>query len=561
MDSHVAMNDALDLLRDRSHSYLLDARLSAELALEDDLAVSGPALERATRLIRALFAQVNLILKLSLDAGDIERFTETEREWAAMFQDQWIYDDPQFQTPQQQALSPLFRQRDVYRLGLAMWCVHRLATEQTRDRAETAWAVALRTLLSRFESLGQLLAAYKSAIDRDQRDSGGWTTWFIEGGSGRSGFVVPTESKLLVATLTLGSAIAGTTDQAPLEPERWMVREPRDIEEILDELSRTPELWDWLVVGSVESARETWLAGVSTLRALLAEARAQAADREKAELRQARIDPKRVTTFQEHLQASIAGKRVLRDVFSQQGALVRLSTPPQDETPSQQQYWLSKSPFLGTAPPNATEFMARGIARDVSVEVPQLVGLLSDLRPSLQEVETADLAGVVQDAIADMRSSGQRPSLLLLPLAWRLKERLGLPLGRGQSPPHSLIPAAHRRRFAGVVDDVPALDLARVPEDRFYLLDVRGAARLLEWPSQGNSGIDVLVEEFDLDAARRFVDQEVPVPPNGYTREQTVDITQEQVRVTVTRCWTWSGGDANAARGFTVPAELRRTAH
>jgi hypothetical protein len=551
------MSDALDLLRERSHSYLLDARLGAELTFQAADA-SIEELERAVALTRSLFSRLNVILKLALDAGDLDRFAETEREWSGMFQDLWVYDDPRLQTPQQRALAPLLRQRDVYRLGLVMWCAHRLLVDERANPAETAWGNGLQVLLSRFESLSHVIDTYDAAVQHD-RSGGSWTSWFLEGTASGTAHVIPTDSKLLFGALVLGTALSASNDQAPLEPRQWMARDREDYEKVLDELLDTSEKWAWLVPGVIESSRDAWTHGVGIVRRLLAEARAETIDRGKAELRQAIVDLDRVATFRELLRAAVESNRVVRDVFAQQGALEQVSSQPAGQEPSSSRYWLPKSAFLTSAPARGTEFLARDIARDVTVDGPALVEVIARSEPNIEEIDESSVLEVVRTAIVDLRTAAYRPSLLLLPLAWKLKERLGLPLARGQSPDHPLIPSLHRRRFVGLIDDVPVIDLPRVPDDRFYLVDLRSAARFVEWPSAENLAFGLSVDSFDLDAAERLVRDEGSALPTGQTAEATVDVIQERVRITVTPRWKLVREDGDAVREFVVPLGLRRT--
>jgi hypothetical protein len=552
------MTDARNLLRERSRSYLLETRHAVEAPFQEGRSTPEER-EAAVTLARSLFVQLSRLLKLALDARDTESFIETERSWAGMFADIWVADEPEFQTPEQRDLAPLLRSRDVLRLGLAMWAAHLLAGPRAPE-GQDMWRTALRVLAGRFTGIEQLLDVYDDAREREQGEGGDWTGWFLgELPEGQAHFI-PTSAELLFVTLLIGARFAGTGDQVPLRPREWMRHGQQELDAGLERLERDPDRWAWLV-GEADVTRTVgWGESVAALRRLLAEARTEALAREQAELRQAPVDPDRVRAFREIVLTQAAGTRLVRDTFARQGALERVAAPPDEHTTLVWRSWLPKTAFVLSSQVVGMEFIARDVARETNAEFSFLAEDLALLEVPAVISDADSIAEDVVSAIEDMSMHDLRPSLLLMPLAWRLKERLGLPVGRGAAPDSPLIPLAHRRRFAGLIHGVPAIDAARVSDDRLYLMDLRTAATFVEWPSEKDAGIDVKLQAFDAAGARELINEGRVVVGPGETADQVALRLQQQVLLSVTRCWTLRPGNRQAVRAFTVPTELRRTA-
>jgi hypothetical protein len=557
LDSESFVTEARDLLHERSRSYLLEMRHAVEVPFREGSTSTAQERDGAVTLGRSLFVQLSRVLKLALDARDVEGFIETERSWAAMFADAWVPDEPQFQTPEQRDLLPLLRSRDVLRLGLAMWAGHLLAGPRAPEGQEV-WRTALQVLGGRFTDLEQLLDVYDQAREREQSDGSDWTGWFLSELPEGEAHFIPTSSELLFVTLLLAARLAGTGERAPLRPRDWMLH-GQEIDTALERLEQDSERWSWLLNGGSAEPTTAWHESVIALRRLVTEAQIEARARDEAELRQAPVDPDKVLSFRTLVVTTVAGERVMRDTFARQDAWERAAAAPRDHEPRSLTWWVPKASFVPESRVVGIEFMARDIAREANAEIPLFAEYLAQLDPPAATPDASALADDVSAAIAEMRGAGLRPSLLLLPLAWRLKERLGLPVGRGAAPADPLIPLAHQRRFAGVVDAVPAIDVPRLPDDRFFLVDLRAAATFVEWPSEHDAGIDIEVQAFDARSANDLIRQGRVGVGTGQTVDQVALLLQQQLRVSVTLTWMLLPGNPDAVRAFAVPVELQRS--
>ncbi len=138
---------------------------------------------------RSLYLQINAILKLALEDGDIETFRHLEAKWAGLFEDEAGY---VYGPGRESATTPaaLRSYRLVLVLGLAMWAARLYAkSDPSAPASEDSRVECLRILAGRFADPEALLDAHEDAVDREQADERGvpWTNWFLgefgEGGS------------------------------------------------------------------------------------------------------------------------------------------------------------------------------------------------------------------------------------------------------------------------------------------------------------------------------------------------------------------------------------------
>jgi hypothetical protein len=156
-----------------------------------------------------------------------------------------------------------------------------------------------------------------------------------------------------------------------------------------------------------------------------------------------------------------------------------------------------------------------------------------------------------------MRERGLAPSLIVTPISWRLQHELGLEDFRRSPTQHALVPLAHANDFIGIIDDVPVLDLAPLAEDRLWVLDLPAFMRMVEWPSENDSGVSFELRIFDANQAVEFIAQHPEVRGTRSAEETALDL-QEKVLISVHLCWLLQALEPDAAVAVEVPEEFRR---
>jgi hypothetical protein len=557
---------AADVLLDRSQSYLLDLRHEVERPLTEP-SFSDAERERAVVLGRILFAQLNALLKAALDRGDLETFRNVERKWSQMFDDVWLPPDPDSEDDDiVEALRPLLRFRDVLRLGLAMWAAHLLANQS--DLAGPKWDVwseALRVFSSRFEGIESLLDAYERANEGEERDTGNWTTWFLEELPSEEAHFIPTSQELLFATVLFAVRLA-VDEQSPLRPREWLEWRSQEVESVLDRLANQESRWRSALGLSAEAAdfeaptegaSADWNARLERVRRLFQQSKEEAAARAAAVVRESPLDEVRTHQLRTETLKKARESRLLRDVFFHQGGLRQVSGPGDRVEALVSRSWIRKDFLTPSSRVVGLDMMARDLARATAqAESEQLLAAVSDLDPTpVRESITEEVTTLIDG----WRDEGGRPSLLILPLGRRLREALGLRVwGGADISEHPLIPPVHRRRFDGVFHDVPVLDVPKAPKDRLFLLDLVAAAEFLEWPSENDAGIRIDLETLDADRAQSFLAEHPEVRAANKTVEQAVLELQERVLLTVRLCWAIIRKETPFASAIGVPEELRR---
>jgi len=564
------VNDAADLLRDRSRSYLLDLGLDVEQDLTGGNA-TPPEREKALALGRALFTQVNALLKSTLDAQDLPTFTEAERDWARMFEDQYV---PREEVEPEglvgieagaptNAVRTLVRYRETLWLGLAMWAAHlyeKKASEQRNDMRIDA----LRILSQHFPDVEDLLATYERASEGEEEDRLPWSDWFLSELPTREAHWMPTQRELLFATVLLTTLLT-PPDPPALKPKAWVIWRDQDITGALKRLDEQAAVWSILIpVPTLNTGLATedpqslqwWHDRVATVRDMFARLKADTEAEELAKLRDAPLDPDRVGAFRSHLLENTRQSRPIVEIFRVQSEVERLDEPPEAHTPMSSRSWMPKSFFTPDSRVIGLDMAAGDLARvTANAEITQLLAVLPSVDPRTSD---EPVASTVAAAIDELRGAGRRPSLIVIPIGWDLRRALGIQGWRALPEAHPLIPLTRRRDFEGVFNGVPVIDFPHVPTDRLWVLDLAGAARYREWPSDEDSGIHFELQPFDEPAAVAMLAEHPEVRADGHTDMQAIHSLQERLLLTMTMCWEIVAHEADAAIPIAIPSELQR---
>jgi hypothetical protein len=566
------MNDASNLLKERSRSYLLNLSLQIEhdLTREDAL----PA-ERAStfELGTAQFTQINALLKATLDAADLHSFTEVERTWAKMFDDLYFTELESDASALEAEVLPgeapwgvrrLARYRQVLRLGLVMWAAH-LYGKAEHEPAEEMPLDAVRILSQRFESIEALFDVFERASEWEDDDERlPWTEWFLgELPTGEAHFI-PTRSELLFATVLL-TVILAPAQVPTLHPRHWLTWQYEEVTGALERLDLEAPRWGRLIpegeldVGlqaSTHAPMESWHKRVATVREMFAAAKRDTEAEESKELRDATLDGERVADFRAHLLAKTRESRLIKDIFALHGDIEHLDASPEGHVTLVSRSWMPKSFFTPDSRIVGLEMTAGDLARVTqNAEINQLLEAIDDEVPR-PCAET--LSATVVRAIEDLRNGGRRPSLVVIPIGWELHRALGLGGWRNMADSHPLIPLNRRRDFEGIFHDVPVIDFPHAPKDRLWVVDLAAAARYREWPSDEESGIEFELKAFDVEAAAAMLAEHPEVRAEGFDDRQAIDQLRERVLVSLRLCWEVQGHDPGASISIAIPAEFQR---
>jgi hypothetical protein len=553
-------NQAAGLVLDRATHYLLEYDIQVEDPFREPTSTKTERM-RSMRLGRALFRQINTILKLALEDGDAKTFGELESKWANLFEDEmgYVYGaNHGEETP-----PTLAGYRLVLVLGLAMWAAHLYARADTPGPVdEDSRVESLRILANRFDDPEALLDAHEEAIDREQDDERGvpWSTWFLRD-FGEGTHAIPTESELLFTTLLI---LVGRSDfdldGVELKPRAWQRHSGQETEVALRRLRQEADRWSAIFdlpaeAGTGEKGPD-WASRVDRVETMLKEAAAAAEEQRRAGIRAAPLDASKIEEFRTALLTEAGEGRVLRDLFAIQGGLHTRGEHPEGERIVIPQF-LPKGLFTATTYVHGMANTARSIGRQTRASESRA------LAEALEAIEVepfeGDLATRLREAVHDMARSEHPATLLLIPTSWRLREALGLkPWGRPEAIDSELVPLGHRQEFAGTFEGVPVLSVAGAPDERLWLVNLPEVASFLEWPSERDSGYLLELKDFDAERAAEMLAEHPEIRGKNEGPEQAVKTLQEKVFAKLVFCWQIEVGQASAGISLAVPEELRR---
>lgn len=555
-------NRAAGLVLERASRYLLEY----DLYVEEPFRETGSSTEErvlAMGLGRSLYLQINAILKLALEDGDIETFRHLEAKWADLFEDEAGY---VYGPGRESATTPaaLRSYRLVLVLGLAMWAARLYAkSDPPAPASEDSRVECLRILAGRFADPEALLDAHEDAVDREQADERGvpWTNWFLgEFGEGVHG--IPTEPELLFTALLI---LVGRSDfdlaDLELRPRTWQRHSAQETKAALKRLREEADRWSAVFeipteaeAGAPEST--DWASRVNRVEVLLEAAASAAEDERRAEIRAAPLDPARVEEFRNAVLEEVSESRVVRDLFAHQGALRGRNEQPEGERAIIPEF-ISKGVF--TSPPRVLGLTSTARMFGRQARRSESEALARALEEIKAEPFEGDIASRLRRAIDEMGEGEHPASLLLIPRSWRLREALGLaPWGAPEAIDSELVPLGHSRAFAGLFEGVPTLELSGVPDERLWLVNLPAVALFEEWPSERDSGFLLELRDFDPRSAAEMLAEHPEIQGANEGPEEALRTLQEKVFAKLVFCWRIEAGSATGGISLAVPKDLQR---
>jgi hypothetical protein len=508
---------------------------------------------------RSILGQLNAVMKLAMDAGDHPTFTRVESAWQDIPRP---IAGSQIEDP---VSTDLVRRRRALTFGLAMWAVH-LCREP--DKAEGEPPVAeLRILNSRFGGVEDVFDGYDSAANAEESERAPWANWFLrERAPGRFDYI-PTSPELLFTALLLALAHIGGEQELELRPREWFGWRAAEIEEQLDALRGEGERWMAILgvlapqrtegdsLPAPDAVNDDWTARVERLERGIARGRDLWSSSEREAEREAPLAPDRVEELEASLLEELRTRRYVRHLFAVQAALEHRLGPPEDFEARIARSWIPRGFLTADSRVVGIDMAGRDLARTtLSEEGDQLVEVLPKADPQ-EPLSEADFEHQLKDQIENMREVGFVPTVLLIPMSWRLREALGFsPFGTPQEVrAHPLVPTLGEGEFAGIFDEVPVLELVQLEGDALWIADLPALARFLEWESDRDAGVKLELREFDDESARRFL-EEHPEAAGDRGREEAVQWLRDHLLFTQRSCWTLQSLNPEAARRLQLPA-------
>jgi hypothetical protein len=512
--------------------------------------------ERVVELHLIAFREFESLLKLAVDGRDETTLSKVDEVWSEVVEDPWWLWDEQPAYEENPVQTPIARDRAVGRMGIAMWAAHEAARENDVSIHERLLRM-LRQIGRHFDTLDHLLLGSDWA--QEQEDRRQWDNWFLAQLPERQAHFIPTRQQLLFVTLLL--ALDRISHGAVVRPRPWMRERWQEIDESLRRIEAEPERWAAVLspeatvaaepAPSATPHRPSLQTRVDLLRGVLASGRDAAEEAERAQIREARPDPKKQTELREQILQGFAEQRLLHPMLERVAAITKLASVPEGYERQVLRTWLPKALFVPEGRMVGIEFVAGDLVRaSVRAEIGQLLAAL----PDTSEPVAGDLGSDVRDRLGALRDANREPSLVLMPISWRARGALRLePIGQelaeqlGQTVANAL---------EGTLDGVPVLDTPLL-EDRLWAIDLRRAIRWEEWPSDEDSGIAFEVRFFDRAAAEQLLAQHPEVREEGRTDEDAVQDIRSKVLLQLALCFRAQPRATDAAFALLLPEELR----
>ena len=345
------------LLRQRSHTHLVEwLRYTAIPAMRDGLTASER--ESGLELVKIALHQLNLLLRLAIDARDVSTFEEVAREWGLAL------DEPYEIGAVDDVTRAALRERDRLTCGLAMWAAH-LLSKATDSSDRDALGSMFRTTGDALGSPESVAAALELALSEDEL----WSDWFLAELPSNQVYSIPTREKLLRTALLLAARLDPLDPARPPFPNELLLYRADDLVQDIRRLAEDPGRWSVVLAQPGESDElggpdlETdgtavpdldaatvegdFLARLERLEAYVRAAEKAADDRRRSDLRAAVVAQEKLDAFRTIVVDGIRTRRVVRDLLELDGA-VRRGDEPDDPGWLGRSDWIPKRWFIDT---------------------------------------------------------------------------------------------------------------------------------------------------------------------------------------------------------------------
>lgn len=458
-----------DVLVDRSWRHLVE---TLEYPIGRDLAETTDTDEVAAlaKFVTIADEQVVEVLRRAISAVDW-RFVESALDGWLESLSSWVgYLDyaPGSFTPGSEdnteardlalARSSLVAQRHLWLFGLAMWAL-RVGT--MRGSSEAIGKFLL--LQDRLGTNEDLLRAASEALGglRDHV----FSHWIMMEVPPRRIHVGGADAELLAAFVGCLLVRASNSEIRELPPMEWLPVRLDAALRTVEELAGKPEVAEGLHIDDIDSAAQ------SVREMLVASAAAQ---RQVEDERQRRlpIPAESIEAISTVAQESWDNSRFVSRIFEALGRSAPSDIP--EDLESWRRRLLVEKLFLQQDRESDLEHFGSELGRALSRgEVTALVRALAG--SSSVRVPIAGLLGTLRNEVANLRDRGLKPTVVLLPVQWRLHSAIGLPWDpTGHPPPPSDLELRSGAvvQHIGSVAGVPAFYSAEVDDRHVYVIDL-----------------------------------------------------------------------------------------
>jgi hypothetical protein len=437
--------------------------------------------------------------------------------------------------------------RALHRFGLLFWILRNV-----RERGDVErWMPAWRTFAGYFGDVPRLAKILDKGIEAEWEDRGRWSNWVLDTLSKRQvhGVAVDLEfiQTFVVLALSLTSPEGPAPQIEPLKFGRGRVDNPRETVEGVIAIENLKPL---LPADRLAERVELLIAALEQMQRVQKE-------REEQAVIDAPLDAELVDEFRENLRSAWRASRTLRVIFDALGALARIKGAFDGQSGSQIESWFLKSVFIREPRVFGLEHTAEESGRGLALWEWRTLLDRAEVSPAATVEDGMTAAERLRSALTELREAGYRPSLVLVPIDWRLYQALDLRLAPergGDAPiPPWLKDVEGRSGFLGTVDDVPVVEHHHVPDNCVYVFDLARFATFKEPDVLDPPGpVTVKVTAFDEDEIRELVRQHRVEFDEEVDEEAKVRRLQQQVLVDAVYPFQIDLVDADAGRRVDV---------
>lgn len=433
--------------------------------------------------------------------------------------------------------------RALHRFGLLFWILRNVRERGDADR----WMAAWRTFAGYFGDVPRLAQILDKGIEADWEERGRWSNWVLDTLPKRQvhGLAVDLEfiQTFVVLAVSLIAPDGPTPQIEPLKFGRGRLEDPRATVEGIIAIENLKSL---LPPDRLDERANLLISALEAMRTVQKE-------REEQAVIDAPLDRELVDEFVAKLRDAWRTSRTLRAAFEAAGAVDRVEGAFGERSGSQIKRWTLKSMFIREPRVYGLEHMAEEWGRGLAGWEWHALVERADASPATTITAGMTAAERVRAALAELRDAGFVPSLVVVPMNWRLYQALDLRPARdrgGDAPtPAWLEDDEGRSSFIGTIDDVAVLERHDVPENRAYVFDLAAFARFRERDVPDPAGpVTVEVTAPDEEKVRQLVREDRVEFDEELDDEAKVRRLRQQVVVDAIYPFEVDVSDAAAAR-------------
>lgn len=292
----------------------------------------------------------------------------------------------------------------------------------------------------------------------------------------------------------------------------------------------------------------------ANVQSLLSTAQTEQTDKDQQELAARPLDEAKVRAFQSAVVSGWRDHRVLPDLVARSGLRLRnvltgdWAGPRFGFAPHLDPKGLFVSPTNWVGLEDNGKERGRQLAQG---EVSAVLGLLAEHAVNI-EVD-GDAPQRLRALLENLRADGQEPSLVVLPIDWRLSQSLGLEEGRTYRYEGGL-----GRSLKGLFEGIPVIDWWDLPKDRIFAVDIARFCEAEEGVEEDGTPTqpEVTVEPIDEELADEITSHWDALDDPSAEHERKVRVLTS-VRTSILRPYRVELRETGAARFVSIPQSER----